>query len=139
MSAACCAGRCRHTSKFTIMHFLTELYQKDLLGSVHFGQISCMQSWGLRIKHWQKLIKLLIDNIWWYGLVHNHVIVVSTGLWDTKCMMTIIGLVHMKCIRNTQLIIKLVHLNIVGISTWNYMVMNIHEMNSLLKHGITRC
>ena len=63
-----------------------------------------MQIGGLRIKHWQKLIKLLIDNIWWYGLV------------------------HMKCIRHTQLIINLVHLNIVGMSTWNYMVMYTHEI-----------
>ena len=53
-------------------------------------------------------------------------------------MMTIIGLVPMKYIRHTQLIIRLVHLNIVGVSTWNYMVMNTHEMN-LLKLGITRC
>ena len=64
-----------------------------------------MQSWGFRIKHWQKLIKLLIDNIWLHGLV--------------------------QCIRHMQLIISLVHLNIVGVSTWNYMVMNTHEMGNL--------
>ena len=46
-------------------------------------------------------------------------------------MITIIGLVHMKCIRHTQLIIRLVHLNIVGVSTWNNIVMNTHEMGNL--------
>ena len=57
MSADCCAVHYRHTIKFTIIHFMTELYQKDLLGSVNFAEISCMQSWGFRIKHRQKLIK----------------------------------------------------------------------------------
>ena len=36
MSAACCAGCYRHINKFTIIYFMTELFQKDLLGSVHF-------------------------------------------------------------------------------------------------------
>ena len=48
-------------------------------------------------------------------------------------MMTIIGLVHMKCIRHTQLIIRLGNLNIVGVSTWNYIMMNTHEMGILLQ------
>ena len=37
MSATCCAGRYRHTNKFTIIYFMAELFQKDLLGSVHFA------------------------------------------------------------------------------------------------------
>ena len=37
----------------------------------------------------------------------------------------------MKCIRHTQLIIRLEHLNIVGVGTWNYIVMNTHEMGNL--------
>ena len=37
MSAACCGLRYRHTNKFTIIYFMTELFQKDLLGSVHFS------------------------------------------------------------------------------------------------------
>ena len=39
--------------------------------------------------------------------------------YDIKCMMTIIGLVHMKYMKHTQLIIRLMHLIIVGVSTWN--------------------
>ena len=65
MSVACCRGPYRHTNKFTIIHFLMmEMFQKDLFTSIHFAKILCMQSWGFRIKRCQKLIKLLIDNIW---------------------------------------------------------------------------
>ena len=47
-------------------------------------------------------------------------------------MITIImGLVHTKCIRHTQLIIRLVHLYIVGVSVWNCMVMNTNKMGIL--------
>ena len=60
-----------------------------------------------------------------------HVIMVGTCLWDTKCMMTIIALVHMKCIKHTQLIIRIVHLIIIGVSTWNCMAMNKHKMGIL--------
>ena len=48
-----------------------------------------------------------------------------------KCMMTIVGLVHTKCIKHTQLIIRLVHLIIVGVSTWNCMVMCTHKIGIL--------
>ena len=50
-----------------------------------------------------------------------------------KCMMTIVGLVHRKCIKHKQLIIRLVHLIIVVVSTWNYMVMNSHESQLKIK------
>ena len=57
MSVTCCAGR----SDIQISlqeYFMTELFQKDLLGSVHFVELSRMQNGGLRIKHCQKLIKI---------------------------------------------------------------------------------
>ena len=60
-------------------------------------------------------------------------------VYDTKCMITIIGLVHMKYIKHTQLIIRLMHLIIVGVSTLNCIAINTHETNSLLQQGITRC
>ena len=46
-------------------------------------------------------------------------------------MMTIIGLVPRKCIKHTQLIIRLVHFIIVRVSTWNCMVMYTHKMGIL--------
>ena len=55
----------------------------------------------------------------------------GTCLGDTKCMITIIGLVPRKCIKHKQLIIRLVHLIIVGVSTWNCMVMNTHKIGIL--------
>ena len=60
----------------------------------------------------------------------QHVMMFSTQLLYTKCMITIMGLAYMKSIRHIQRIIILVHLYIVGVSTWNYMVMNTREMNS---------
>ena len=60
----------------------------------------------------------------------QHVMTFSAQLLYTKCMITFMGLAYMKCIRHMQLIIILVHLHIVGVSTWNYMLMNAHEMNS---------
>ena len=35
--SACCAGHYRHTNKFIIVHFMTELSQKDLIESVYFA------------------------------------------------------------------------------------------------------
>ena len=50
-----------------------------------------------------------------------HVIIVCTTMFMIpKCMMTINGLVYMKYIKHTQLIIRLMHLIIVGVSTWNF-------------------
>ena len=40
-------------------------------------------------------------------------------LWYTKCMMTIIGLVHTKRIKHMQLIIRFMHFITIGVSTWN--------------------
>ena len=38
----------------------------------------------------------------------------------------------MNCIRHTQLIIRLVHLNIVGVSAWKYTFVVTHEVPNML-------
>ena len=48
--------------------------------------------------------------------------------------MTIIGLVSRKCIKHMQLIIRLVHFIIIGVSTCNCMIMYTHKMGIWKQH-----